>query len=339
MSQGPRLFISYRTSDGVDKATALARELNAAFGEQQVFLDKEDLAAGAPWREAIGATLDAKPVLLLLVTPQVLGPRLDDPNDPVRREVSAALDAGATIIPLLADGVEALPAAHEWPEALRTLSERTWRRLRAYDWREDIERLLADLQALGVPRLERGAHARRGEDRRRGLLFGAAFAAGIAVGGAGASLWWASSRADRSAAGVLAGAWTLDVAPPAGESGSRWQGLTLHLAQTGESVQLYSEPIDITQDPAWTGFAAQWKERFGSTLDRVVWRGAGKARLEQGSPPAIDIGLRIELPAGSDPIETGNLSAEVGANGRRMSGRLWMNGEQAERAATLVRRR
>ena len=48
----PRIFISYRTSDGADKATALARELNAVFGQAQVFLDKEDLTAGQPWRDA-----------------------------------------------------------------------------------------------------------------------------------------------------------------------------------------------------------------------------------------------------------------------------------------------
>ena len=100
-----RIFISYRTSDGVDKATALARELNAVFGDEQVFLDKEDLPAGQPWREAIGTALDGQPILLLLITPQVLGPRLQDADDPVRREVAAALEFGAHVIPLLGDGV------------------------------------------------------------------------------------------------------------------------------------------------------------------------------------------------------------------------------------------
>jgi TIR domain len=141
----PRIFISYRTSDGADKATALARDLNEVFGADQVFLDKEDLAAGAPWREAIGATMNGKPVLLLVVTPQLLGERLHAADDPVRREVRAALEVGAHLIPLLADGVDALPAAHEWPAEMHGLSERTWRRLRAYDWRADVERLVADL--------------------------------------------------------------------------------------------------------------------------------------------------------------------------------------------------
>ena len=60
----PRVFISYRTSDGADKATALARELDALFGDAQVFLDKDDLPAGSRWRDVIAHTLGAPPVLL-----------------------------------------------------------------------------------------------------------------------------------------------------------------------------------------------------------------------------------------------------------------------------------
>ena len=93
-----RIFISYRTSDGADKATALARELGEVFGEAQVFLDKDDLPAGKLWREAIGDALDDKPVLLLLVTPDTFGGRhaagglrIHDESDPVRREVGQAL--------------------------------------------------------------------------------------------------------------------------------------------------------------------------------------------------------------------------------------------------------
>jgi hypothetical protein len=332
----PRVFISYRTSDGVDKATALARDLNAVFGGDQVFLDKEDLPAGVPWREAMGATMHGKPVLLLLVTPHLLGERLHDANDPVRREVAAAIGAGAHVIPLLADGVDALPAAHEWPQALHGLSERTWRRLRAYDWREDVERLVSDLQALGVPRTE-GDGAQRSPMRRRGLQFALTFAAGALVGGGAAALWWPAGGAT-TATSSLGGAWTLSVAPPTSAAGSRLDTVTLHITQVGEEIKLYSEPIDITRDPAWAGFAQQWQQRFGHALERVVWRGAGRARLEQGSAPALDVGLRVETPAGGDPIETGNLSAELAADGRRMAGRVWMNGEQAERAAALTRR-
>jgi TIR domain len=325
----PRVFISYRTSDGADKATALARELNAVFGEEQIFLDKEDLPAGLPWRDAIGAALDTKPILLLLITPQVLGPRLQDADDPVRHEVAAALEFGAQVIPLLADGVERLPEADEWPAEMHPLAERTWRRLRAYDWRADVDRLVADLQALGVQRIAAPAPVQR----RRLQIALACGALALAAGGA---LTWLRSG-DPADALALSGDWHLRVAAPANETGSRLEAVQLHLTQLGEDVKLYSEPIDITRDPAWTGFAKQWSERFDNKLEHVVWRGTGRAVREPGLMPTLEVTLRVETPAGSEPIETGSLVAELSGDGRRMSGRLWMNGEQAERSLEMAR--
>src|SRR3954464_5053048 len=102
-----RVFISYRSSDGADKATALARDLDALFGQDQIFLDKEDLPAGSRWRDEIARTLDASPVLLVLVTPNYLGAHnsagnrcIDRHDDPIRDELEAAIGAGANIIPL-----------------------------------------------------------------------------------------------------------------------------------------------------------------------------------------------------------------------------------------------
>jgi hypothetical protein len=159
-----RVFISYRSSDGADKATALARDLDALFGQEQIFLDKEDLPAGSRWRDEIARTLTASPILLVLVTPNYLGARdsagrrcIDRQDDPVRDELEAALAAGAQTIPLLCDGVSQTPPASDLPPPFDQLSERTWRKLRAYDWREDLSRLAADLQGLGiVPRTTPG---------------------------------------------------------------------------------------------------------------------------------------------------------------------------------------
>jgi hypothetical protein len=324
-----RIFISYRSSDGADKATALARELGAVFGNDQVFLDKDDLPAGLPWREAVGATLDHQPILLLLVTPQMLGPRLFDADDPVRHEVAAALECGAHVIALLCDGVERLPEAAEWPAEMHPLSERTWRRLRAYDWRADVDRLVADLAALGLPRTAQAV-----PPRRRSVQLALACAA-VALAGGGALAWLRPG--EPAPLSSLAGDWQLRAAAPANESGSRLDAVTLHVTHSGEDVKLYSEPIDITHDPAWTGFAQQWHERFGNKLLHVVWRGAGRVTHEPGLMPAFEVSLRVETPAGSEPIETGSLFAELSPDGQRMSGRLWMNGEQAERNFEMAR--
>jgi hypothetical protein len=152
-----RVFISYRTSDGADKATALARDLDALFGEQQIFLDKDDLPAGSRWRDEIARTLHRSPIVLVLVTPNYFGARdsegkrcIERADDPPRDELEAALAANAEVIPLMCDGVTAIPSAADLPKPFDELCSRTWRKLRAYDWREDLSRLARDLQVLGV---------------------------------------------------------------------------------------------------------------------------------------------------------------------------------------------
>jgi hypothetical protein len=332
-----RIFISYRTSDGVDKATALARELGEVFGAAQVFLDKEDLPAGRPWREAVGDALDEQPLLLMLVTPGTFGARdpagvlrIADPNDPVRRELSEALQANAHVIPLLADGVEKLPDG--LPPPLDSLSERTWRRLRAYDWRNDFDRLVLDLVALGVQRLTPPADRRRSDRVRRGAIAACLLLAGSAAGG----WWWFGPRAEKLAIDVT-GRWTARVAPPVNEAGSRLDHVLLQLSQQGEEVKLVSHPIDITQDPAWQGFAQGWLQRFDQKLERVVWRGKGNVHQVTGQPLRVDIALSVETEAGSNSLESGNLAAESDGSGQRLIGSVRMSGEQAERSVELQR--
>jgi hypothetical protein len=325
-----RIFISYRTSDGADKATTLARELGEVFGDAQVFLDKEDLPAGVPWREVIGSTLGQRPLLLVLVTPDTFGllagsdrRRIDHPDDPVRRELASALEHRAHVIPLLADGVERLPG--DLPPPLDTLGERTWRPLRAYDWRADFERIVADIEVLGVRR------------RVPRLLRRATIAAALLVPAAAAGGWWWFGPHAARLARDASGAWTARVAPPANEVGSRLDRVLLQLVQQGEDVSLLSRPIDITQDPAWKGFAENWLRLREEKFERVVWRGKGTARAETGQPLRLDIALSVETEAGGKTIEGGNLSAEADPSGRRMRGVLWMNGEQAERSVELQR--
>ena len=241
----PRIFISYRTTDGADKATALARDLGQVFGDSAVFLDKDDLRGGSHWARQIGRTLRARPVLLLLLTPQLLGAvdgrrRIDDPDDPVRREVGAALAAGAELIPVLCDGVDALPTAQEaLPAPFDRLSERTWRRLRAYDWAADVNRLVADLQALGI---EARAAAPR---RRRALLLGGLLLLGAAAAG---TWWWRKGR-------TLSGTWQAQLGD---------DRVQIEIQQSGRELKLESHPIDIRQRPDWVNYRNFWRGRFGS---------------------------------------------------------------------------
>jgi hypothetical protein len=316
----PRIFISYRTSDGADKATALARDLGQVFGHDQVFLDKDDLRGGSRWAQEVSRTLRARPALLLLMTPDLLGAadaatghrRIDDPADPVRREVAAALEHGAELIPVLCDGVDALPAGDGLPPPFDHLAERTWRRLRAYDWAADVQRLVADLRGLGL---------KPAPARRRRLLAGATLGvAGAAFGG------WRWS-ADREAG--LSGRWLASLGP---------DQVPVRLRQQGDALTLVSEPIDIRQRADWSEYRDFWLQRFGEPLDAVRYRGQGTVRREPGSAWAVDLAIEIGPAAGDAVIDNGNLSLTQ-ASDDRLVGRRWLNSVQAETPATLVRRR
>jgi hypothetical protein len=340
-----RIFISYRTADGRDKATALARDLGARFGEPQVFLDKDDLAAGTPWRDEIQRTLGGPGgVLLLLVTPQLLAatdtqgqPRIADPNDPVRREVAAALAAGDRIIPLLCDGVDEVPKG-PLPPPFDRLGDYTWRRLRAYDWRGDFERLAEDIAAMGYRPGDAAtggaAPVEGGTGRRQALAFALGSIGTAAIAGA---VWFGLREKmpvpppDPGATKRegIPGTWLAAVAadPP----------FALVLEREGEQLKLTSVPVQVDDWASWEEYRAFWRRLTGTELKRVVYRGAGTIITDPGVPLAIDVAWTLFNEGGDTKIDSGNLHASAAADGKSLSGRLWSNGDQAERPVVLTR--
>jgi hypothetical protein len=355
-----RVFISYRTSDGADKATALARDLDAMFGQEQIFLDKDDLPAGSRWRDEIAKTLHDAPILLVLVTPNYLGARdgaggrcIDRDDDPVRDELATALAANAHIIPLMCDGVAETPAAAALPAPFDQLAERTWRRLRAYDWREDLARLAEDLRAIGlVPRTspaplgsaplplaalaEVDAVAARMGIGRRLALFGAT---ALVVGG-GVAFWlWQEKKAES-----LAGPWRANIGKKGAANSRDGEIVNVTIEQTGESLRVASSAVDIERDPDWQKYRAFWQERFGQPLNRVFYRGEGVLQRDEKTAPDAPAGPRrillsvhVDTPEGGAPIDTGALRGTIDADGNRIRARLWLNSEQGERVVDLRR--
>jgi len=335
-----RIFISYRTADGVDKATALARDLGKVFGDEAVFLDKDDLRGGSAWRNEIQSALDARPVLLLLVTPQLISavdshglPRLAGADDPVRRELETALAAGARIIPVLCDGLNEPPDASSLPPPFDCIGELTWRQLRAYDWEHDIERLIDDLTACGIlPLAAPGGSARAprssgatATERRSRKVFWAVGLVAIA-----AALWLFGRGAEKNG---VAGNWQAQL----------WQGeqVRLVLSEKGDAVTLASEPITIAERPDWSEYRRFWRERGGGELDAIMYRGEGRRIDAPGVGPALDIGLRVLISpdSGGAAIDSGNLSLRLSADGQTLTGRIWLNSAQADQPAVLTRRR
>lgn len=120
------IFISYRQVDSKAWALLLRGALVDAFGEGEVFLDKDNLHAGG-WNDQLRAALERSRVVLVVIGKSWLtlsdsrGPRLAQADDVHRLEISRALlQSGTTVIPVLVDGA-ALPDRKELPEDIGTL--------------------------------------------------------------------------------------------------------------------------------------------------------------------------------------------------------------------------
>ena len=364
-----RLFISYRTVDGRDKATALARDLGELYGDQQVFLDKDDLRGGVRWRAAIGQAIADGPVLLLLLTPQLLAAtdedgalRISAADDPVRREVEAALAVGAPIIPLLCDDLPAPPDFASLPPPFDRLDEFSWRQLRAYDWQNDVQRLVDDLCALGVtpptrhplvppaPTSATADSARR--RRRRGSLAIATMLAGAllltAAGG-----WYATSRPTPATPATPAATAGAAVPPrpadglaasPAPALGGRWlaelapaEQVVLSLRQSGDDVTLGSPPVDIRQRPDWRAYRKFWRENSPEELNAIAYRGNGSLHSAADGSTVVGIALEVVSIPGETLIDTGNLRCTLSDAGAVLDCQLWLNSLQSGRPLRLTR--
>ena len=101
------VFISYRRSDGTDKA----RILDFAFSidDCRTFLDFKSLGTGAFDKRLENAVLDA-PIFIMVLTPDYFkrcvkeGEKTKNEDDWVRKEIELALDNGKIIIPINYDG-------------------------------------------------------------------------------------------------------------------------------------------------------------------------------------------------------------------------------------------
>jgi hypothetical protein len=151
-----RIFISYRTSDAKKDAHRLAVDLERVFGDDQVFFDKHDLQGGDSWRASIGDALGQRPIVLVLMSPDLLGAphpeggrRIDRDDDPIRGELVTACGHGALIVPLLIDGMT-MPGRSTLPPDLHFMSEAHALKLRTDDWGYDLQRLVVDLKRQGV---------------------------------------------------------------------------------------------------------------------------------------------------------------------------------------------
>ncbi len=152
------IFVSYRRADNAaGYSRSLAQTLRGEFGDGRVFRDIRGIPPGEDFADFIERTLEGCSVMLVLIgshwlriTDEAGRRRLDNPDDWVRREVSAALRRDILVVPVLVCGAT-MPAAQELPADLADLATRNAVSMSDDDWEHDVAQLVDALRVrLGV---------------------------------------------------------------------------------------------------------------------------------------------------------------------------------------------
>ena len=166
-------FINYRTGDGEHVATLIDRELSRRFGEEEVFRASKSIPSGADFEKELGRAVHNCEVLLAVIGPRWTQPRegdgrraLDDPDDWTRKEIVAAFDTGATVIPVLIEDTPRL-RTRDLPEDLAPLARCQYRRYRHRTNESDLVELIEAVE-IAAPELEEKTARRAKEEAGKG---------------------------------------------------------------------------------------------------------------------------------------------------------------------------
>ena len=153
----PRVFISYRREDASGHAGRLYDELVERYGESNVFMDIDTIGVGADFAEVIAQAVGSCDAVIALigrdwatVVDGTGARRLDDPNDFVRLELETALARNVPVVPVCVRGAS-FPSTEALPASLVPLARRQGAELRDVGWRDDVKRLIAELERLVRP--------------------------------------------------------------------------------------------------------------------------------------------------------------------------------------------
>ena len=148
------IFLSYRRDDSSGYAGRLFDNLAKSFGRERVFMDIETLEPGMDFVSGIDRAIESCGAVIAMIGPNWINardgdgnPRLDNPHDFIRLEITTALNRGVRVIPVLVHNAS-MPLEHELPEPLRPLC-----RLQAFEmsdnrWEFDVHRLAGVLDPL-----------------------------------------------------------------------------------------------------------------------------------------------------------------------------------------------
>ena len=149
---GGKIFISYRRADTEGYAGRIYDRLSASFSEDKIFMDVSDIDPGEDFVELIENAVSSCDVLVALIGKQWLDirdenaqRRLENPNDFVRLEISAALRREIRVIPVLLHGAS-MPRANDLPKNLIPITRRNALEIRHASLNIDIGKLQKSLK-------------------------------------------------------------------------------------------------------------------------------------------------------------------------------------------------
>ena len=130
MREPAKIFLSYRRSDAGADTGRLSDRLVREFGADNIFLDFNSIPLGANFVERLTKEVHTCDALLAVIGPDWLDVRdeegkrrLDNPQDFVRIEISAALQRNIAVIPILLNGTK-IPPADRLPPEMQELTLR-----------------------------------------------------------------------------------------------------------------------------------------------------------------------------------------------------------------------
>src|SRR5438477_6857131 len=147
-----KLFINYRRDDTAPYAGRLYDRLIAHFGEDQVFIDIDQIEPGEDFVEVIHRKVGTCDIAIVAIGPNWLHVtdasgkrRLDDEEDFVRMEIVSALQRKIRVIPVLVGGAR-MPRKQDLPEALAPLSRRNAIELSETRFHADVNQLIEAIE-------------------------------------------------------------------------------------------------------------------------------------------------------------------------------------------------
>ena len=148
----PIVFLSYRRADSRADAGRLYDRLSQEFGDDNVFMDVDDIAPGENFVTRLEATLGRCDVLVAVIGPQWASiaddegkPRLHEPEDFLVLEIGTALKRGITLIPVLVGGAR-MPTESDLPGQLAPLARQQALSVRHERFRDDTNHLITAIR-------------------------------------------------------------------------------------------------------------------------------------------------------------------------------------------------